>query len=236
MTLARWRVAVALVIGVPILAGMAAGVLRPDLHALASQRLLEAIRGAGPVGWAGLAGAQVLVAASGILPASLLGIAAGAIYGVAAGFPLAAAGTLGGALLAFALSRSLLRQMIARMLARRPDLARIDAVLAQDGWRMVCLLRMSPVMPFAATSYALGMSAVGLRAYMVGTLASLPALLGYVVLGTLADAGLSRWGQETWPLRSAMLALGGAATVLLIGRVTQLSRRALAAQRPAAKP
>ena len=64
-------------------------------------------------------------------------------------------------------------------------------MLAQDGWRIVCLLRVSPVMPFAATSYVLGMSAVGIQAYVLGTLASLPALLGYVYIGTLAEAGLS---------------------------------------------
>ena len=38
-------------------------------------------------------------------------------------------------------------------------------------------------MPFVATSYLLGLSAISLRDYMLGTLAALPALLGYVSLG-----------------------------------------------------
>ena len=35
-------------------------------------------------------------------------------------------------------------------------------------------------MPFVATSYLLGLSAISLRDYMLGILAALPALLGYV--------------------------------------------------------
>jgi uncharacterized membrane protein YdjX (TVP38/TMEM64 family) len=58
--------------------------------------------------------------------------------------------------------------------------------LAQDGWRLVCVLRVSPVMPFAMTSYALGLTGISQRAYLLGTLAALPALLGYVTVGALA--------------------------------------------------
>jgi uncharacterized membrane protein YdjX (TVP38/TMEM64 family) len=221
-----WRLVVILAVGVVILGCVAVGVLRPDLHAFALQRILETARGAGTVGWLAFAVLQLLVAASGILPASLLGIAAGAAYGLGVGFVLAAASTMAGALLAFALSRSLFRETIAGMLARRPGLARFDALLAKDGWRIVCLLRVSPVMPFAATSYALGLSAIGLRAYLIGTLASLPALLGYVFLGTLADVGVSTWTTGAGPLRWAMLGVGAVGTVLLTLLIGRIARRA----------
>ena len=46
-------------------------------------------------------------------------------------------------------------------------------------------------MPFVATSYLLGLSAISLRDYMLGTLAALPALLGYVSLGAFSRAGVS---------------------------------------------
>lgn len=226
MSAGGWRLAIILAVGVVILGCVAAGVLRPDLHAFALHRILEIARGAGTIGWVVFATVQLLVAASGILPASLLGIAAGTAYGLGGGFVLAAASTMAGALLAFVLSRSLFREAIASMLERRPGLARFDALLAKDGWRIVCLLRVSPVMPFAATSYALGLSAVGLRAYLIGTLASLPALLGYVFLGTLADAGISTWTEGAGPLRWGMLALGGAGTVLLTLLIGRIARRA----------
>ena len=166
------------------------GALRPGVLTIVFERTLDATRNAGPTGYIVFGALISVVAASGILPASLLGIAAGSAYGVLLGFPLAAVSTMAGAVAAFGLSRSLFRDAVARQLARRPRLTHFDELVARDGWRIVCLLRISPVMPFAATSYALGMSAVGIEAYLIGTAASLPALLGYVYLGTLADAGL----------------------------------------------
>jgi uncharacterized membrane protein YdjX (TVP38/TMEM64 family) len=164
---------------------------------------------------------QVLVAVSGILPASLLGVGAGAIYGLVPGFLLAAASTLAGALLSFFLGRSLFRAAVERLASRRPRLRNLDARIAQDGWKLVCLLRISPIMPFSATSIALGLSAVGLRDYAIGTLASLPALCGYVFIGTLADTSLAAWATGASPIRWVLLGTGGLATLILIVRFGQ---------------
>jgi hypothetical protein len=76
------------------------------------------------------------------------------------GFLLAAASTMVGALAAFFLSRSLFRPTVERLIATRPRLRNFDALIAQDGWRLVCLLRISPVMPFSAASYMLGLSSI----------------------------------------------------------------------------
>lgn len=41
----------------------------------------------------------------------------------------------------------------------------MDTAVAEDGGRMVLLLRLAPVVPFAALNYALGATSVGLWAY-----------------------------------------------------------------------
>jgi uncharacterized membrane protein YdjX (TVP38/TMEM64 family) len=168
---------------------------------------------------------QVLVAVSGILPASLLGVAAGGMYGLVPGFALAAGGTMAGALAAFFLSRSFFRPTVERLIAARPRLRNFDTLITQDGLRLVCLLRISPVMPFSVTSYMLGLSSIDLRSYTLGTLASLPALCGYVFIGTLADAGLSAWSTGANPLRWVLLGIGGAATLVLTIRFGHIVRR-----------
>lgn len=99
---------------------LAMGVLRPSVLMSLAQRLLDEARNAGPAGFVAFVVLQLIVAASGVLPASLLGVAAGAAYGLPLGFLLASVGTMAGALLAFGLSRSLFREAIARQLARRP--------------------------------------------------------------------------------------------------------------------
>ncbi len=86
----------------------------------------------------------------------------------------------------------------------------------------MCLMRISPVMPFAATSYALGLTQIGQRAYLLGTLASLPALLGYVVLGALADEGLSAALGSAGPLRWVLLTAGAVATGLMTLRIGRM--------------
>src|SRR3954447_25201699 len=196
---------------------------------------------AGPAGWAAFALAQMFVAMIGVIPASLLGIAAGAVYGVVVGFGLAAIGTLLGGWFAFRLARSLLRPFVERLLARRAGgrLDRLSAEVERDVWRFVCLLRISPVMPFALTSYALGLSPISGRDYLLGTLASLPALAGYVAVGALARHGLLSLtdGSGLGPLNWVLYGVGGAATLGLIFRSgTFLARVGLLPGTAAGKP
>ncbi len=221
------RVVVAVLMLACFLTGLIVWRLRPDLVAQTAAWASGTLRGMGPRGWLAMAAAQVAIAASGILPASLIGIAAGAVFGLPIGFLVAALSTLVGAALAFALSRSMFRPMIERRLARSPRLARIDRAVDRDGWKLVFLLRMSPVMPFAATSYLLGLSAVTRRNYLLGTLGALPALAGYVFVGSLTDAGLDALQSGAGPLRLALLCLAAVATVVLTWRVGVLVRRAL---------
>lgn len=184
---------------------------------------VEWARSAGPAGWAVFVAGQMLVAMLGIVPASLLGIASGAVYGVFGGFALAAVGTMLGGWLAFVLARSLLRPLVERLLARRSPgsrLARLDAEVARDGWRFVCLLRISPIMPFAVTSYALGLTEIAPTAYLLGTLAALPALFGYVAVGALARYSVltAGGGVPSGPFTWILIGVGVLATGLLILR------------------
>jgi uncharacterized membrane protein YdjX (TVP38/TMEM64 family) len=218
------RLVVAVLLAMMVLAGtVLSGAGLADLPNRMQSALhwAQALRG---VGWIAFAALQILIVASGVLPASLAGMAAGAVYGVPLGFGLAATSTLAGAVLTLGISRSLARGWIEHFLRRRPRLLNLDRMLARDGVRMVCLLRLSPVMPFAATSYALGLSSVSVRDYLVGTCASLPALLGYVFLGWIAATGLAS-GEAGW-LRWGMLAVAALATVALTLRSGQLLLRA----------
>jgi len=218
------------IIGSVILAALGAGAfvsrgLRNPMTQIDS--LLVATQASGPQGWLVFAAIQVAVAALGILPASLLAIAAGLSYGIWLGFALSATGTLLGGWVAFLLSRSILRPWIAQLLMSRDGLAKIDAAVARDGWRFVCLMRVSPVMPFAATSYGLGLTGIDNRQFLLGTLASLPALLGYVATGAFARAGLAVTQNDTSLLQSAMLVMGLAATIFAGLRIQRMLRSSL---------
>ncbi len=223
------RLAAALVLLVVAVSGVVVARVWPHQLGAGLAATMAAARALGAAGWLAAALVQVVIALCGILPASVGALAAGVLYGVIPGFVLSGLGTLVGAALAFLLTRSLFRPLVARVLARRPRIDRLDDAVARDGWRLVCLLRISPIMPFAITSYALGLTSLRLQDYMLCTLASVPSLLGYVILGDLAGSGVGSLATPgAQPLRWALLAVAIVATAILTLRlgsiVTQVMR------------
>lgn len=189
------------------------------------QALFLGLQTHGPAGWGAVALLQAGIAISGIFPAAAMGMAAGAIYGTWLGFALTSVGTMVGAAVAFLLARSLFRPLIQGYLSRKPYMARLDSAIATDGWRTVCLLRMSPVMPFAAGSYALGLTSIRFSHYLLGSFAALPALLGYVFLGHLARQGFGDAMNGSGPIHLAFLGIGILATLFLVLHIGRLAKR-----------
>ena len=185
------------------------------------------LRATGPLGWIIFMAIEFLVTLLGIVPGALLGILAGAIYGIATGFFASATGIMAGSMVAFSLSRSMLRPLIGRALRGHSRLLRLDEAIARDGWRLVALLRISPVMPFSITSYALGFSNIGWRDYVLGTSASMPPLLGYVVIGALGGMSLSAPTHGGQQVHLVLLGVGAAATLALTLHLSRLLSRAL---------
>ncbi len=151
-----------------------------------------------------------------LLPAAPFTVGAGLIYGLW-GFPLALGSATLGASLAFLVSRHLVRGRVARLIATRPGLRAIDRAVAEEGWRVVALLRLSPLVPFNLQNYACGASSIGFWPYVAATGAGIaPGCLLYVYLG-VAGRAASGGGAARW----ALVALGLAASVavtLLVGR------------------
>jgi len=151
-----------------------------------------------------------------LLPAAPFTIGAGLIYGLW-GFPLALLSATLGASLAFLVSRHLVRGRVARAIAGRPGLRAIDRAVGEEGWRVVALLRLSPLVPFNLQNYACGASSIGFWPYVAATCGGIaPGCLLYVYLGVVGRAA-----AEGGALRWALVALGLAATLavtLLVGR------------------
>lgn len=182
-------------------------------------RLSDQLQAAMTANWLAFALGQVVIAASGILPASMFAMIAGATYGFGWGLAISVVCTMLGGWLAFTLSRTVLRSWIERWICRHAVMDRFDAAIGSESWRFVLLLRISPVMPFALTSYGLGLTRICQRNYLLGTLASLPALVGYVAMGCLGRAGISMMNSSASPLGFAMLAVGIATVAYALLRV-----------------
>jgi uncharacterized membrane protein YdjX (TVP38/TMEM64 family) len=112
-----------------------------------------------------------------------LPIAAGYVYGFWA-FPLTYAAITFASVLAFLAARYLLRDKIRWLLSRRPRYRALDRAVADDGWKVVVLMRLSPIVPFNLQNYALGVTAIPFMQYLTATLIGIvPGIAIYVYFG-----------------------------------------------------
>lgn len=170
------------------------------------------------------------VAAVAFIPGSLLTLAAGAIFGLAWGTVYSLTGATLGASLAFLVARYVARGAIERRIAGNARFAAIDRAVGREGFKIVALLRLSPVFPFNLLNYALGLTRVRFLHYLAASLAMLPGTLLYVyygkAAGSLAAAASGAQTEKGWAYW-ATLGVGLLATVAVTAYVTRLAGRAL---------
>jgi uncharacterized membrane protein YdjX (TVP38/TMEM64 family) len=164
------------------------------------------------------------------VPGAVLTLAAGALFGLAKGVVLVFLGAVAGSTAAFLVARHLARKAVARRLERDPRFAAIDRAVAQEGLKIVFLLRLSPVFPFNLLNYALGLTSVTLRDYLFASIGMLPGTVLYVYYGTaLGSVARIAAGEKPEHGRggTALLLAGLAATILATILITRMARRAL---------
>jgi uncharacterized membrane protein YdjX (TVP38/TMEM64 family) len=173
--------------------------------------------------WGAVLFALVYVVAVMLLaPAEVLSIAAGFLFG-AWGFPLVVVAATLGAALAFLVSRYGVRTRLRRVLRHNPRYAAIDRAVADEGWKIVALLRLNPLVPFNLQNYFFGATDVGFVPYAVATLFGImPGAAFYVYLGTLGrHAGSGTAGGATrWIFLAAGLVLTALVLFLIIRRAS----------------
>jgi uncharacterized membrane protein YdjX (TVP38/TMEM64 family) len=168
------------------------------------------------------------------VPGALLTLAGGALFGLPAGTAYVFVAAVLGSAGAFLVSRHLARSWVEGQLARSPRFAAVDRAVAARGLTIMFLLRLSPAFPFNFLNYALGLTRVSLRDYLLASFGMLPGTLLYVYYGVvigdvaaLAGGAAPERGAAGW----IVMLLGLAATVALTTWVTRLARRALAETR-----
>ncbi|ABR47479.1 SNARE associated Golgi protein [Alkaliphilus metalliredigens QYMF] len=96
------------------------------------------------------------------VPFALLG---GITYGTVQGITYAVAGDLLGASMAFIIARYIGRERIEKRLRKSKAFHEIDEGVKQDGWRIVVLTRMVPVIPHWLQNYAYGLTSISFTTY-----------------------------------------------------------------------
>jgi uncharacterized membrane protein YdjX (TVP38/TMEM64 family) len=170
------------------------------------------------------------VAAVAFVPGSLLTLAAGAVFGLVKGTIYTFLGATLGASAAFLVARYGARKAIERRIAGNAKFAAVDRAVGREGFKIVALLRLSPLFPFNLLNYALGLTKVSFLSYVAASIAMLPGTLLYVYYGkaagslaALAGGAKTEKGPESWIL----LGVGLLATIAVTTYVTRLAGKAL---------
>ena len=164
------------------------------------------------------------------LPGLIPTMAAGVLFGVIQGTLLVSISSISGATLAFLTGRYLAREWVAAMIRGNQKFEAIDAAVAQEGWKIVGLTRLSPVFPFNLLNYAFGLTQVSLKDYFLASwIGMLPGTIMYVYIGSLAGnlATLGSGERSRTPAEWALYGVGLMATVVLTLFITRIAQRAL---------
>jgi uncharacterized membrane protein YdjX (TVP38/TMEM64 family) len=215
-----------ILIGVAVLAGLIFGGRQAGAYVPRFAEWVESLGFWGPVvfilGYA--------LAAVAFIPGSLLTLAAGAIFGLVEGTIYTLIGATLGSSAAFLVARYLARRKIESKIAGNTKFAAIDKAVGREGFKIVALLRLSPVFPFNLLNYALGLTKVTFWQYLAASLAMLPGTLLYVYYGkaagslaALAGGAKTEKGAESW----IFLGVGLLATIVVTTFVTRLAGKAL---------
>jgi pyruvate/2-oxoglutarate dehydrogenase complex dihydrolipoamide dehydrogenase (E3) component/uncharacterized membrane protein YdjX (TVP38/TMEM64 family) len=164
------------------------------------------------------------------LPGSLLTLGAGFLFGLTVGFPTAWIGANLGAAAAFLVGRTVGRDWVARKVEGNPRFKAIDQSVGREGFKIVFLLRLSPVFPFNLLNYSLGLTNVPFGTYVIASMIGMiPAGFMYCYFGSAARslADVAAGQTQRGPAEQVFFWLGLAATVAVAVVVTRIAARSL---------
>lgn len=163
------------------------------------------------------------------VPGSVLTAASGTLFGVFWGSVYVSIASVLGATMAFLVGRYFARHWVEKRIVGNEEFEAIDGAVANEGWKIVGLTRLSPVFPFTLLNYAYGITRVKLSHYVLASwIGMMPGTVLYVYLGSLGKAASE--AQTKSPVEWAIYVVGLLATIAVTFFVTRLARRALASR------
>lgn len=166
------------------------------------QALLDTLAGLGPWKAPAFVTAHIFATMVGI-PATLLVLAGGIIFGLWWGSLWSLIGATTGATAAFWVARYLLHDWFCRRFSHHPIYRNIDKVMDTHSLNCVLAVRFAPLSPFSLVNFLFGLTSMPTHAFFLGTLIGIaPGTVAYTWIG-MAGVDAIR-GEGLWPLTMAL--------------------------------
>ncbi len=164
------------------------------------------------------------------VPDTILGIAAGSMFGFTHGLLAATLGSLAGAVLQYGLSRRLLRPTVEKVISTKPALAALQRAVLQQEFRLQLLIRLTPLNR-TLTNFMLGATGVGFIRFIAACVGFLPTLCLEVYFGY---AGKQMVGVTSQPghaaaLHDVVMIAGLVVAIIVMVIISRMARRAVEA-------
>ena len=190
--------------------------------------IIELISG---LGFAGklIYGLVYAVAVIFFVPASILTLGAGALFGLGVGVAVVGISATLGACGAFVVGRYFMRDWINTQVSKYPKFQTVYDAIGREGGKIIFFLRLSPLFPFSISNYLYALTSVKFWPYTLATfLGILPGTTMYIyfgtLLGSLADLDKAR---DRAPIELVLYAIGLVATVFITIYATRVARKAM---------
>jgi uncharacterized membrane protein YdjX (TVP38/TMEM64 family) len=163
----------------------------------ALQDVVESVQAMGPLAPVYF-GIMYLIAEILAIPATPLTLSAGYLFGLYKGVGVVLLAASIAASISFFIGKTFLRSWVETVLEENTKFAKIDKAIAKEGFKLLFLVRLSPIFPFALSNYLYGASAIDFGAFFWGTLLGFtPGTVAYVYTGMVGKA-LTLGQGEPW--------------------------------------
>ncbi|XP_010477556.1 PREDICTED: uncharacterized protein LOC104756634 [Camelina sativa] len=165
------------------------------------------------------------------IPALPLTMSAGLLFGPLIGTIIVSISGTMAASVAFLIARYFARERILKLVEDNKKFLAIDKAIGENGFRVVTLLRLSPLLPFSLGNYLYGLTSVKFVPYVLGSwLGMLPGSWAYVSAGAFGRAIIQEESNVGLPGGNGQLltlGLGLLVTALAGTYVTRLAKDAI---------
>jgi len=164
-----------------------------------------------------------------LLPALVFSLSAGYLFGIAKGWMIVVVAATLGSCIAYIVGQTFLREWVLGKAKNMKNFANLDTAVANKGFLIVFLTRLSPAFPFSLINYVYSVTKIKLPHFALATfLGIMPGSLLYVYAGSAAknlQDVLS--GNVEIGGNQALLVIGLIATLLVTVLVTRIASKAL---------
>ncbi len=125
-------------------------------------------------------------------PGNVLTLIGGALFGIAWGTVLSMIAAILGAVGAFWLARTLLREWVEQRFGHHPLLQKLHQAIAHQPFNFVLAVRLNPLSPLSLVNFLFGLTSINWRHYIWGTTIGLiPGTFAYAWIGASGKQALN---------------------------------------------